>query len=105
MVATVSSFTGSVKTEHVFARDSDFDENQMSQFKPFNGYVIFIHTTLKINERKEVTTQITELGGTVTGMLTPKTTHICVAKTIRSSSDYTLRKGWFVIHSFLCTNF
>jgi hypothetical protein len=70
--------------------------NKMAQStsgKPYTGFIIFIHTTIKLNDRKEVTSQITELGGTVTGMLTPKTTHICVAKSIRSSSDYTLRKG------------
>jgi hypothetical protein len=67
--------------------------------KPYSGFVIFIHTTIKLNDRKEVTTQVTELGGTVTGMLTPKTTHICVAKTIRTSSDYTLRKGIELIPS------
>lgn len=61
--------------------------------KPFNGYVIFIHSSLKLQDRKDASLQITELGGHVTGMLTAKTTHICVSKTIRNSSDYTLRKG------------
>jgi hypothetical protein len=61
--------------------------------QPFSGQVFYIHSSIKTQEKREITNSIQALGGTVTSMFTSKTTTVIASKTIRNSSDYQLRKA------------
>jgi len=60
---------------------------------PLSGQTIYIHSSIRPQDKRELNGYISTLGGSLTSMFTSKTTLVIASKSIRTSADYQLRKA------------